>query len=323
MAGLATAAMEMSSDRNECVLILAPVGRDAALAESTLRQAGIVTTICSDIEQLRCAAEPGVGALLLTQEALSSATVARLLQVLQSQPPWSDLPLVVLVSGGASRSPLPHPITTLERQANVTVLERPVRASTLVNSVQVALRARRRQYELRDLLSARARAEEAERQARVTAEEAVRIRDEFLAAVAHDLKDPLGAIKGYAQLIQRRAAKASSPEAAKLGQDLAKIDTMISRAVAQVDELLDLARLQAGQPFALSLGATDLGPWLAAWRQTTSSWPRDIKYEWTWILESSSAPGTSVGSNACSVTCCLMRSSTVLTKARSPSRFDE
>jgi len=43
------------------------------------------------------------GALLLTEEALESAQGSRLLDVLKAQPPWSELPLIILTSGGESR----------------------------------------------------------------------------------------------------------------------------------------------------------------------------------------------------------------------------
>ena len=101
-------------------------------------------------------------------------------------------------------------------------------------------------------------AEEAERRARAEAEEAVRIRDQFLASVAHDLKNPLGVIKGYAQLLQRKVVARGSSTAEGLAQGLAKIDSMATRAVAQIDELLDLARLRANQPLALNTRPTDL-----------------------------------------------------------------
>lgn len=246
------------SDHDERILILAPVGRDAVLAQEILRQAGIVSQICADMDQLCRDVLVGAGALLLTQEALPAVDTKQLLDTLALQPRWSDLGLVVLVSGGATTAANVRLVTRLGPQSNVTFLERPVRMATLASAARAALRARRRQYELRDHLQARSEAEEAERQARVQAENAARIRDEFLTSVAHDLKNPLGAIKGYAQLLQRRAAKADGPGVVKLAEGLTKIDTMVTKAVAQIDELLDLARLQADQPLPLDLRPTDL-----------------------------------------------------------------
>lgn len=250
--------MVMLSDHDQRILILAPVGRDAILAQEILSKADIVSRVCADMDQLCRDMLAGAGALLLTQEALLTKDTKKLLDTLAIQPRWSDLELVVLVSGGATTTANVRLVARLGPHVNVTFLERPVRATTLTSAARSALRARRRQYELRDHLQARSAAEEAERQARLQAEEAARIRDEFLTSVAHDLKNPLGTIKGYAQLLERRAAKADSPTAAKLGEGLTKIDTMATRAIDQIDELLDLARLQADQPLPLDLHPTDL-----------------------------------------------------------------
>lgn len=242
----------------ERVLVLAPLGRDAELASATLARAAIAALVCGDIEALCRELASGAGALLLTQEALSPWAVDRLLTALAGQPPWADLPLVVLVSGGAAVPATARLVAALAAGVPATFLERPVRATTLVGAVQAALRARRRQYELRDLLLAREQAEEAERQARAAAELAVRTRDGLMAAVAHDLKNPLAAAKGYAQLLRRRAARLEVPEAARLAEGLAEIDATIGRAVDQLDELLDLARLQTDQPLRLDRAPTDL-----------------------------------------------------------------
>ncbi len=250
--------VSMSNSLDERILILAPIGRDASLAQSALRAAGLSGQTCADMEEICSALERGAGGLVVTQEALSIAATERLRDQLDGAPAWSDLPLVVLASNGSLPPTVERLTSILGQRANVTVLERPAALATLLNAVQVGLRARRRQYEIRELLIARAEAEAAERASRILSEEAVRTRDEFLASVAHDLKNPLGAIKGYAQLLQRRAAKFDGPEVAKLMQGLSQIDTMTTRLVSQVDELLDLAHLQANQMLPLSLAPTDL-----------------------------------------------------------------
>src|SRR5207248_8134368 len=92
------------------------------------------------------------GALLLTEEALESAQGSHLLEVLRAQQPWSELPLIILTSGGESRR---AGLLNLAAAAagSVTLLERPVRTLTLTRSVQDALRYRRRQYQVRDLVA--------------------------------------------------------------------------------------------------------------------------------------------------------------------------
>ncbi|HET9017619.1 MAG TPA: HAMP domain-containing sensor histidine kinase [Thermomicrobiaceae bacterium] len=270
--------MEADGER---VLILAPFGRDAALAAELLGRAGLRATVCADVDALAGEVAAGVGALLLTQEGLYPAAVVRLHRLLADQPLWSDLPLVVLVSPESGTRASAATVEDLARATNATFLERPIRGRTLVSAVTVALRARQRQYELREHLEARTRAEAAERQARGIAEEAVRVRDEFLASVAHDLKNPLGAIKGYAQLMQRQADRPGTLDGARLIQGLGRIDAMASRAVGQIDELLDLARLRADNSLPLNLGATDLVDLvrhvIADYQQTTTQHPIRIE----------------------------------------------
>ncbi|HEY7294573.1 MAG TPA: ATP-binding protein [Dehalococcoidia bacterium] len=92
------------------------------------------------------------------------------------------------------------------------------------------------------------------------AQRAVRQRDEFLAAVSHDLRSPLSTIKGSAQLIARRlAATAMQDTDAAFAVQLAQgIVGAAATITDMVDQLLDLARQDAGQPLALDLRETDL-----------------------------------------------------------------
>jgi len=81
-------------------------------------------------------------------------------------------------------------------------------------------------------------------------------RDEFMAAVSHDLKSPLTFIKGMANLRRRRATL--SPETEPLLDALHQIEASAGRMAMQVDELVDASRLQAGRPVELRRGPTDL-----------------------------------------------------------------
>jgi signal transduction histidine kinase len=89
-------------------------------------------------------------------------------------------------------------------------------------------------------------------------QEAVRTRDEFLAAAAHDLKTPLTSIKGISQLLRRRVARGGVAATDRLLDSLAGIDATATKMAAQIDELLDLTRLQMGQPLELRRQPTDL-----------------------------------------------------------------
>jgi PAS domain S-box-containing protein len=90
------------------------------------------------------------------------------------------------------------------------------------------------------------------------AREALRVRDEFLSSLSHDLRTPLATIKGMAQLLGRQLGRLDLAEARRLGERAATIDRAAARMGAMVDELLDLARLQAGRPLELNRAAVDL-----------------------------------------------------------------
>jgi signal transduction histidine kinase len=138
--------------RDECVIIIAPVGQDAEAMAALLDAQGFETQICNGSAEYSREIIDSAGALLLTEEALEPAQASLLLDALKAQPPWSELPLIILTSGGESRR---AGLLNLAAAAagSVTLLERPVSTLTLMRSVQVALRSRRRQYQVRNLVS--------------------------------------------------------------------------------------------------------------------------------------------------------------------------
>ena len=89
-------------------------------------------------------------------------------------------------------------------------------------------------------------------------QDALRTRDEFLAAAAHDLKGPLSTIKIGSQMLVRRVERGALAEPQVVREGLVRIDQTATRAAAQVDELLDLARLQMGGPLELDRQPLDL-----------------------------------------------------------------
>ncbi|MCE9526400.1 MAG: PAS domain S-box protein [Planctomycetales bacterium] len=136
------------------VLILAPTGKDAALTQSLLERANVASYCCRDVKDMCQQLEEGAGAVLLAEEAAAPEQAACLAEWLQRQPPWSDLPILVLARPGADSADVAHAMDML---GNVTVLERPTRIAALVSAVLTALRARRRQYQTRDHLLDRER----------------------------------------------------------------------------------------------------------------------------------------------------------------------
>ena len=134
------------------VIIIAPVGQDAEAMAGLLDAQGFETQICNGSDEYSRQITDRAGALLLTEEALESPQGSLLLDAVKAQPPWSELPLIILTSGGESRR---AGLLDLAAAAagSVTLLERPISTLTLTRSVQVALRSRRRQYQVRDLVA--------------------------------------------------------------------------------------------------------------------------------------------------------------------------
>src|SRR5689334_19981156 len=135
---------ELSQGSEDRILVLAPTGRDALLACNLLTQAGLQSLACSDEAELCRGIEEGAAVAVLAEEALHPWTIHSLLGALSRQGPWSDLPLIVFTRGQRSSVSV---LETLGPLGNATILERPVRVSTLVSAVKAGMRARRRQYE--------------------------------------------------------------------------------------------------------------------------------------------------------------------------------
>jgi signal transduction histidine kinase len=90
------------------------------------------------------------------------------------------------------------------------------------------------------------------------ATEAIRLRDAALSTVAHDLRNPLTAIRLITDTVRLHLTRLSGPGRDEVEADLGRIDASVQRVAAQTDELLDVARLQNGQPLQLRRRRTDL-----------------------------------------------------------------
>ena len=216
--------------RDELVLVLAPTGRDMPLACALLSErGGVPCEPCADMADVCEKIKLGAGAVLIAEEAIDGAGARRLVDTLSAQLPWSDLPILVLAKNDADEEYGVSILKALRRRLNITVLGRPARIVTLLTAVQSALRARRRQYEVRDLLA--------------ETRNAVRQRDQFLAMLGHELRNPLGAICNAMTVID-----VASPTTDALEEEQRDI---IRRQTAHlgrlVDDLLDVARITSGK----------------------------------------------------------------------------
>jgi signal transduction histidine kinase/ActR/RegA family two-component response regulator len=221
------------SSSDQRVLVLAPWGRDGQIIGTLLEREGMAVGLCVSVDGLCRMIAQGAGAALLTEESIADRrSHEQLLETLHQLPPWSELPLIVLTSGGAGGQPARDRAARLIQHVNVTLLERPLRAATLVAAVHAALRARGRQYEMRALL-------EGEQRSRAEAEAANRKKDAFLAMLGHELRNPLAAVRNaiaVARLDDGKRARAL---------DIAHRQT--THLARLVDDLVDVARVTQGK----------------------------------------------------------------------------
>ena len=213
------------------VLFLAPTATDGASTQALLSKAGIRLEICSTFDGLVSELTRGSAAMIVPEEAISFAHTTTLHEVLANQPAWSDLPVLVLTRPGADSAELSEAVRTL---GNVTLLERPLRIATLLSAVRTAVRARERQYQIRGHLEERARHEESLRVADQR-------KDEFLATLGHELRNPLAPLVTGLQLLKTTGLHDSAAT-----QVAGIMERQISHLIRLVDDLLELSRITRG-----------------------------------------------------------------------------
>jgi PAS domain S-box-containing protein len=133
-------------------LVLAPYGRDAPLAATLLKEAGVEADICADLASLARDLKEGAGLAIIADEALETADLQPLVGFLEAQPAWSDMPIILLTQRGGGLERDPAALRLGEVLGNVSFLERPFHPATLCSMVRSATRGRRRQYEARSRL---------------------------------------------------------------------------------------------------------------------------------------------------------------------------
>lgn len=140
----------MTAETEQRVLVMAPSGRDAQVICDVIE--GLAPTHpVSTPQQLLEMLQEGAAAAVVTEEAFTVFAGSPLDVWLKSQPPWSDLPFVVLGSKRTGRRPV-NALASLHLMGNVILLERPLSPETLSSSIEAAVRARARQYATREML---------------------------------------------------------------------------------------------------------------------------------------------------------------------------
>jgi signal transduction histidine kinase/CheY-like chemotaxis protein len=200
------------------VLIYAPSGQDAVLASKMLTLAQVDNLVTGTAAELAAQLLLGVGAVLTVEEALSNGGLKAIGEFVQSQPGWSDVPVVLLTNRGPDSLSVRQAIGVL---GNVTLLERPVRTLTLITSLQSVLRARAKQYQVR---------------------ETDRRKDEFLASLGHELRNPLAPIRTSMGVLTHMYP--DQPPVKKVSE---VVERQVAHLTRLVDDLLDVARINSGK----------------------------------------------------------------------------
>lgn len=227
------------------VAVLMPTAQDAARTLSMLAEADIRANACSGIAELCREVRRGADAIVMTEEAIFGDLAGQLAETMRHQPAWSAIPIIVLAREGSSRHL--HQ-TASDALGSLIIVERPVRAHTLLSVTSSALRLRRHQYQIRDAMLERERQAEALRTSEVelarqaeVLREADRRKDEFLATLAHELRNPLAPIRAAVDLL----TMSPTPETSE--RTLGVMRRQISHMVRLIDDLLDISRVTRGK----------------------------------------------------------------------------
>ena len=222
-----------ADDRSVKVLLLAADREEAAATESVLREAGSEYAIFYCASELCKQIEAGAGILILAEDALKSCgSIGGLKKILGRQPGWSELPIVLIARGGAAAE---FSRKLMKELGGMLIVDQPVSPSTLLNVIEYGLCARNRQYDIRDHLLERAKVKD-------VLENADRKKDEFLAVLAHELRNPMAAISAAASLLARKNLR---PEQSQLATDALK--QRVAQLSRLVDDLLDVSRIARGK----------------------------------------------------------------------------
>jgi signal transduction histidine kinase len=266
------------------VLILAPYGSDARLTADFLASAGLATVICENMHDLFAKADVDCGALLIAEEAIDQEAAKLLTELFGEQPSWSDIPVAVITTGRESSLSRRQPMSVFGPSGNVTLIERPFRPRTLVSTMEVALRSRRRQFLVRDLLRQNAQKSHELMEQTVALREADRRKNEFLAMLAHELRNPLASISSAVSLLKETQDHENRAWAADV------IDRQGCQLARLVDDLLDVSRITRGKidlrrelldgAYCLGSACEAVGPMIVARDQTLVA---DIPYNVLWL----------------------------------------
>ncbi len=228
---------------DERILILTSTQKDSESTFKLLEANRFHPYICQGFADLLKSIAQGAGALLLAKEVLVHANLDLLKEQLQAQESWSDLPIVILASAGDLTQGKAETFHVLKALRNATILERPVRITTLTSMLESAISNRRRQYEVRNLLKDLIEARKEAEFSKNESDRANHAKSEFLANMSHEIRTPLGVIIGFTDL----AINETDSTKEENQSYLSAIHRNGQLLLALVNDILDLAKVESGR----------------------------------------------------------------------------
>jgi signal transduction histidine kinase len=217
---------------------VAPTGKDGRLIAGLLERLTIECHLASSITEACAMIREGAGAAIISEEAFFGNSIGELLQVLREQPSWSDFPLILLTVRGRVTVESERLREMRRPLGNLFLLERPLRPETLLSTLEIALRGRERQYQIRDQIDQYALAQEA-----LLRSEKLAVTGRLAASIAHEINNPLEAVTNLLFLMRAEVA----PE--QLKKYLAQAEQELARVAEITKQTLRFYR-EPSQPTA-------------------------------------------------------------------------
>jgi len=236
--------------------LCAPFGKDTEILTEIVSSEGLDVTHCVSLNEMAQKVSERTDFVLLTEEALVSTSLQAIQRTLRKQEPWSDIPIILLASAG----PTPSRWTTgfvskLADDANISILERPVRVPTIISVLRTAKRARNRQRQIQGLLlqekqsaaklrTARdeleQRVEERTAAARQLSARLLQMQDEERRRIARELHDSAGQMVAALtmNIDQIKAVGGATSEQARLLADSDAVLRSLNRELRTMSHLL-------------------------------------------------------------------------------------
>lgn len=175
----------------ETIVIATQLSQNAAAIRQVLERQGLTCLEADSMATVVAAVQAEAALIVVTEEMLSlDAHFQRLVNSLNEQPDWSDIPVILLLKNCRTFPACMAMLHAARHQRSITLLEMPLKRREFTSTVRTCLNNRQRQFELRDTLQ--------------QLNESNRTLESFSHTVAHELRNPLNVVTGSLELLRHR-----------------------------------------------------------------------------------------------------------------------